>query len=202
MHPISSSSYIKLRLRSKSLPVKSSNISFFHSVSNFNIDSAPIQHSYRLSRISLMLFLHVLLFFTLGTFTVAAPVSSDPVSLYPRACKLLTCMRQIWRSITSSPHRDMTPEQFGIRSADYWYSDSVSEHCSFSLILTIDLIYLDSIRYVLALRVKWCPIFISRNPFFPPCSMGIAFGSGYQMKQLMRSAMNCDLKTLTSDGFV
>ena len=98
-----------------------------------------------------MLFLHVLIFFTLGTFTVVAPVASAPVS---KAGKLLTCMQKMWCAITSSPKSDFdahtfqwrtvttgSPENtdqlgqlklFAERVTGYWYSESVSEYCSFS----------------------------------------------------------------------
>ena len=73
-----------------------------------------------------MLFLRVLLFFTLCTFTAAAPVFSAPVSLQPRVCNLLSCAKKIWLSFTSSGENDVLKQ----RVAGYWYAE-VSEHCSF-----------------------------------------------------------------------
>ena len=85
-----------------------------------------------------MLLLHVLLFFTLGTFTAAAPVVSAPVSLHPRACKFLHCVKQIWFSFTSSP-KNSSPQNGGTdnahfkqRAAGYWYSEDVSERSFFA----------------------------------------------------------------------
>ena len=72
-----------------------------------------------------MLFLRVLLFLTLGTFTLAVPVSPAPVSTHPHP------PRQ-WRTITSSPQNDVIEQNFGERVADYWYLKSlyVSEQLS------------------------------------------------------------------------
>lgn len=140
MHQTPSSPYIKL---SRSLL----NLWLHHSsVSNFNIDPPAVQHSHRRSRASLMLFLHLLLFFTFGTFTVAAPVVSAPVSLHPRAFNLPQNSSPSSPIDSSPPKDDIGEAYFKEQMAGYWFS----WHVSFGTLFffspgsAVDLIYLDS----------------------------------------------------------
>ena len=80
-----------------------------------------------------MLFLHVLLFFILGTFTVAAPVPEAPANMAPVPADNAASF-----SPKGAAH-DAAPAP-GIKlMGGYWVS-TVSEHYSFS---DMDLIYLD-----------------------------------------------------------
>jgi hypothetical protein len=144
------------------------------------MNSQPISS---IKDIRLMLFLHVLLFFALGTFTVGAPVY--PVPVVPHLKVTWSGLHWVLHTLTHLP--DFSPDpQAQKRAAGCWYSVYVSEHCSLCsrLICTVDLIYLDSvvrghgvaISYILTLVAIWC--FSGGRLIFPPCSKRIAFGNG------------------------
>ena len=91
-----------------------------------------------------MLFFHVLLFFTLGTFTIAAPVSSTTSSLggcLKKMFKTPSCMHR------AKSKKDVTEEFFDKWKVGYWSTEYVSEYCPFSRpVCTMNLIYLDRPR--------------------------------------------------------
>jgi hypothetical protein len=81
-----------------------------------------------------MLFLHVLLFFVLGTFTLAAPIPTE------QADDVST--KQADRKQADPVSMAEANPALMAQATGYWVSESVSEHCSF---FRMDLIYLDRI---------------------------------------------------------
>lgn len=88
-----------------------------------------------------MLFIRVLLFFTLVAFTTAAPTGTVWVPGLPQPKPRPPCPERMCRTFHSWPKANPTDEEPLELTTGYWYSDTVSKHC-FLFSPRMDLIYL------------------------------------------------------------
>jgi hypothetical protein len=88
-----------------------------------------------------MIFFHVLLFCTLGTFAVAAPLDGFLWKPHPTPVQCLPTTFNVLFGL----HVKVDMEQALARMTGYWRSEDVSEHWVSSHLVSTSHIYLDSV---------------------------------------------------------